>query len=151
MVCPSYWVPVGLASCRVAPIPEVISSRKSLPDAVLMVTGEASVRVTTAGARHPVNVAPARAPAPGLVMAAAAVIALAPPLPIASVELSPAAVPEVFWLRVVIPGLGYVPVRTPPAVPFGGRAVGICPNAATSCAPLAFPTPVILLEPIAMA
>lgn len=29
-------------------------------------------------------------------------------------------------------GFGYVPVKSPPAVPLGGKAVGICPKAAAS-------------------
>ncbi len=43
-------------------------------------------------------------------------------------------------------GFGYVPARSPPAEPFGGSAVGICPNAAASCAPEPFATLVIFFE-----
>src|ERR1039458_5363888 len=47
-------------------------------------------------------------------------------------------------------GLGKVPVRSPPAEPLGGSAVGICPKAAASWAPEPFPSPVILFVPMAI-
>ena len=44
-----------------------------------------------------------------------------------------------------------MPVREPPAVPFGGRAAGICPYAAASWAADPFARPVTLFAPMAMA
>jgi hypothetical protein len=65
-----------------------------------------------------------------------------------AVRTSPiAGVPEAaIPLTFATVGLGYEPLRLPPALPFGGRAVGIWPNAAASCALEPFARLVIFCE-----